>query len=358
MPIERQINIDLRSEKVCTFLLDDKEQIFGATPSTPTGYKPSSVGKKDLPKQTTGNDFRLCTLKYEKYLILTDPGGVKYSEIEAVVVTRHTVSLNIYAVLFIKQNLSELHSNEIEQAFTNFNPSTDNLDDVESAIVGSGIPISAYRIVMSFELTKLNKVVNSDHRHAVIRMFGERYKLKLAGERYKCSADGLTLEGQDDVYDVKDPKTIKEIEERLKDTSELGEGCGTLAVVSEKLGAWDLPEFKTVSRSHDISFCGEVIGSWTHDVLRTRTRTHYIHGAVIAPEDSVKFYKKMFTDCLKSAALAAGIVAIITKGNLKLALLAFELEMYQCLKAIPDKYLKCIEIRLPVTSFTTAWTDV
>ena len=366
MPIERSRDIDLRSPEVCAFLLDENAPLYDDKSERTPGYFNSGERKQLRFTEPTSDGLVLYSSIKRRYEVFERASNMQVSTGRTITRVDHKLKLEIYAGLLLKDGITEEHKLAVLDAFQDFDASRGDIDEVETSLIQSGVPSSAYRVFLSYLLRRTSPPShNTEHDDAFKASVRENevYDLRQVGrDLASCDVPDLDLDSTERVVPVPDPEIpdigLQTISDSL--SAERERDCENVVPTRHRVGTlFQYPEWKIKWVLKEIRIGPCRIMKTKLPELWTRTTKKVLYAIVISPKDAQGVFEKIFLRCLKTSTIVGGLLLLVTWGNFATALSAFKISMHGCLATnIPDAMKRCIVPELVIVTDKNPWTPV
>lgn len=364
MPIQRFLDIDLLSDPVCKFLKDHATSTYDAEFEALDGFEDTGPQKPLPNSEAETHNIRLYTAIIREYEIYDLQTSMQVSMGRTVTRIDHPLTLDAYAILLLKSDVSDSDRTAISDTFDRYKPGVDDVDAVESSLVQQGVSIGAYQVLLSFKLTRQKApVLDSAHDNAFKYMAtrSERYGVRQIGpDQETCQVPNIDLDETDRTVVVADPDAprggLTEIGNRIGAARK----CEGLEPTEHEIGTlFQYPEWKIEWVMKDVKIGRCRIMRTKLPELWTRTTKKVLYSFVLSPSDARLLLKRVFLNCMETSAIVGGLLLLVTGGNFPTALAAFKLSMEACLSTkVPDAIKKCLIPDLAILTTKGKWGRV
>lgn len=368
MPIQRVLNIDLESDKICTFLIDRKDREFDNGLVEAESIAQSEyvgIGKpKDLAYADSGNrSINLYTCIRRKYEILEVSTGMQVSLAETFIRITHPLFLSLYAFLLVKKGLDEQKKTLIKDAFDGYLLGRDEVDKVEERLVRKGVGVSDYQVFLSFKLTRTGDLVYEKRHddefigHATQAAINEVREIE---ETESCLVPDLNLDVTGRVQEVDNvdfpDDGIKDFGNKISNAKD----CNGVVPTSHKVGTlYQYPEWKLEWKMKKVKIGKCTILKIKLPVLHSRTTKRVLYAIVLSTKEAKEFLERLFINCMEKSVIVGGLLLLVTGGNFATALAAFKLSMKACLASkVPENIKRCLIPELAIVTERRRWKIV
>lgn len=370
MPIQRLLSLDLESQEVCKFLKDHSKQDFEYGDKDAAFTMPEYIDTgKNKPIEFTGpksNHVTLYTCLQSEYEVYKKNNNMQVALGTTLTRISHDLTISLYAFLYIRRDMEQEKIGKIEEAFMNYDPGRDDVDEIEQRLMDQGFKISDYHVFLSFKLTRTNEPQFDYSHDEAFRKQARESNLhglrKLTCSKI-CAMPNMNLDEDKTgrVQKVEDTNTPTDGLQKLADiVSRDSRDCYGLVPTPYRIGTlYQYPEWKIewVVREFKIGDC--TVMKTKIPVLYTRLTKKVLYGLVLSPKDTKELLEKLFLSCIRDSAIAGGIVFLVTGGNFATALSAFKYIVTTCLSTrVPDKIAKCLFPELVIFSKKGDWSKV
>lgn len=371
MPIQRSIDIDFRSESICSFLTDHGEPDYKHLEHDDRigeiGYEDSGL-RKDMPiSDPEIKNITLLTSVAIDYDLVDIRTRQPVSSGRTFIIYKHDLECNIYALLLLKPGIDPESRSKIIDRFEIYDPANDQVDSVESDLVQSGVPIDNYHVLLSFGLSRLGEPkIDSSHDDAFNRQarHSEQYRVhEVSRGSETCDVPNIDLDETGRRVVVSNPNDSNEADRGLSDIGQqIGEqvDCSDLEPTSHKVATlFAYPEFRVKWKVRRIKIGRCRFGKTKVPILQKRETRKVLYAFVLSPDNVRVLLERVFIDCMKSSVLIGGLAILVTGGNFATALAAFKFTMNACLKTkVPDSVARCVIPELGIVTESGSWKSV
>lgn len=340
MPVNRSFAPDLRKKSICEFLwsygafYDEvaanraERSAQGFKPVGPVRDLPGLVQEIYLPTfQRHFVDLSTRRGKLIRTVTIEDFGFVK-------------VRLTALAVLGVRTQMTSAQERDIIDVFSTTVLDLAHVDDAETALIRSGIAIQDYQvdIVLKLEVQD-RKTLTTNVDTFVTTMKSQR------DQGGRQAFDVTVLEKVENGCTPVTPPLPTDVVIEAGDPGKPGTAirdqirkehpaCEEIVTTEVDIGiAFKLPETKTEWTLDEIWICGVKTGETHIPHIYWRQRDAVLYGIVASPESVARVAAQVFRNCMGQAALATGILALVTSfASIGSAVLVFTAYVQQCLE--------------------------
>lgn len=359
MPVQRFIDFELRSPEVCNFLTSNPEvPTFEAEIEIPSGYSFSNHSKVLTPNEEDSR-VDLFTSVIKEYLVWES----KSKSIQPPItihktVTRlgHPLKLEFLAYLCIKDEVSDTQRKAITAVFDSFQPSSDDLDSIETQLVNSGISLNLYSVLLTFRLTRSGPVFVADRWHDDYLKNNESLELIEVNKKVTCELPTLNFDDPTRTAEVDDFAHADWAIDRLStDVSAILDCDRMRSDAKEKIAAFSYKEFKVEMRIKRIRIGRCRIAKTRIPVLLSRTTRVDFYAIVISPTEAIPQLMPLFLHCLREVVGSARI-DLLLMWDFPSAVAAFKAGVTSCLRnRVLPEIARCLAPELLVVKSKSNW---
>lgn len=365
MSVERSIDPDLQNAEVCSFLTDSAATEYSTADERKNewvaekyDYVAVKEGLIDDAADKTMTLAVFCSWDCEVFtqdnrllntFTITDLG-------------HQLLEFQIGALLFVKQGLDAAKAQLIRDTFDKVVLATDDVAQVETALIRAGVDMDDYQVALFFHLTKINYVSDATNLKA--------FRQQVAAELDEDGKPLYRVEWQerptfsctqpDNVHDddhviIGDPDSP--VDSIIDYERERVHECDDLVVTDHRIGtAFQYREWKTEMEMKTIRVGRCRLMKTKVPVVYHRTTKEVLIGYVISEGDLKRYMERAFRECLKSAAVTTAVLAIVTGGmGMTAAAAAFCSALQKCLEEKVTEVVVCLFSRLKLVTERGEW---
>lgn len=369
MAIESMISLDLESKEICNWLHSDQAEIAdpdNILSEVDTQFDDSKVSALILNSDSLNDNTILLSVFHErKFKVLLKGTDREIAVLSSVKSTQYRVDVIFEAYLYIKNDMDESSHSELLSFFSNFQINAQSIQEdlmaSENGLISKGIMPSDYKVVLIPVLKKIDEVTLFDSHDA----FGQhvldnpRYDVVEVEGNVTCKYPDRLVDSSKEILveNIEDVESVENaVEERAAELASTRD-CNGMVTFNKRLATlFQFPEWKTEMENKEIRIGKCRIVKTKVPVVYHRTTKRALYAFVATPRSGENYLHKSVMDCIVSASISTGVVALLTGGlSITLSIAAWSSAFVECIKGKLSDGVRCIVHDLNVVTEKGEW---
>ncbi|TIN79756.1 hypothetical protein [Mesorhizobium sp.] len=367
MSVQRDIAPDLAHPKICPFLndFDPKTKTFSLEGENKNERQSQGYTLVDTKEIHTQKQVMMTCLARTFDVISTQSGRVILTS-EIFDPIEHHLSLEIWAILFLKDELDKSLSEEIIKIFKDTNPAdpATDLEAIETRIIRAGANMSDYQVDLVWRLTKveapimstLNSTAFRELVESVVDENGRAYHRVREQQQTRLTCEMPKHNDDEEIIVCKD--LVNPIECIAK-REPIHEGCSDLVYTDQAIGTvFQYYEWKVEWLVRPVKIGRCTIMKTRIPVFFSRITKQVLWGYTLTLQQTKDNFERQMKECILWAAGVTAVAVLVAGGmGIKAAANAFSTALMTCLEQKLDDAVECVFGSMRLVAQSSGWEE-